>query len=76
MSKFKLPWVGINDLPVIEKGAKSSDEVIWMDTAGDYHLARWNGKKVLPTVYGNAEDVERNLQDFACWMRIQGPEMA
>lgn len=47
-----------------------------MDTDGDYHLARWNGKKVLPTVYGNAEDVERNLQDFACWMRIQGPEMA
>lgn len=75
--KFKKPWIAIDeDLPIIEDGAKSSDDVIWVDEDGSYHLARWNGKKVLPAVYGNADDVERNLHDFVCWARIQAPEAA
>ena len=74
--EIKLPWICVTkDLPADGRGDHDQEEVIWMDVDGGFHLAKWNGKKVLPAVYGNAPDVERNLDDFVCWTRINAPEV-
>lgn len=67
---IKLPWIATSERPP-EKGA----EVLWMDVDGSYHLAKWDGKHVLPVVYGNADAVQRRLDEHVCWMSIQHPDV-
>lgn len=75
--EIKLPWIAVaKDLPHDGSGDDEQEEVIWMDVDGGYHLARWNGKNVLPVVYGNTDDVKKSLHDFVCWTRINKPEVA
>lgn len=68
--KIKLPW-----LPIDGRHPEDGKEVIWMDVDGSYHLARRKGNKVLPAVYGNADTVERNIEDHVCYMPIMAPEV-
>lgn len=75
--KVKLPWISVDeDLPHDGSGEEDREEVLWMDVDGSKHLARWNGKNVLPAVYGNSDEVEMHISGFVCWMRIQEPEVA
>lgn len=76
LPEIKLPWIAVEkDLPHDGRGDEEQEEVLWMDCDGSYHLAKWDGKKVRPVVYGGAPDVEHNLSDYRCWKRIKAPEV-